>query len=40
MPNAQNTLGGKADSMTYVMQEMKGKYDEDFLGWLMQLEGR
>ena len=39
MTNVQNILGGKADSMMYLIQEMKGKY-EDFPGWLMQLDGR
>lgn len=33
-------LGGKADSMKYLIQEMKGKYDEDFSGWFMHVDGR
>ena len=39
MTNVQNILGGKADSMMYLIQEMKGKF-EDFPVWLMQLDGR
>lgn len=30
----------RQSSMKYLIQEMKGKYDEDFSGWFMHVDGR